>query len=131
MRIFLLLDLLCKNKHLFTDIMEHLESRTKICMNQLSNFGRKQNFWYQLNLLDGVFSVYEDVTVIGFNAANQAFIYRYNGSIWNQEQILNESSVSFLKECFNLWEFYGEFTVIGAYDANQAFIYEASFISHC
>ncbi|KAJ5079135.1 cytokine receptor [Anaeramoeba ignava] len=65
-------------------------------------------------------SIYENVTVIGAYSANQAFIYRYNGLIWNQEQNLNESA-SYFGYSVSIYE---NFTVIGTDGANQAFVYQ-------
>ncbi|KAJ5077995.1 hypothetical protein M0811_05252 [Anaeramoeba ignava] len=64
-------------------------------------------------------SIYEDVIVIGTYTAKQAFIYRYNGTNWNQEQILIES-VSYFGYSVSIYE---DVIVIGTYGANQAFIY--------
>ncbi|KAJ5073286.1 hypothetical protein M0811_08970 [Anaeramoeba ignava] len=64
-------------------------------------------------------SIYKDVLVIGVYDVNQAFIYRYNGSIWNQEQILNESATDF-GSCVSVYE---DVLVIGAHGDNQVFIY--------
>ncbi|KAJ5069144.1 hypothetical protein M0811_11900 [Anaeramoeba ignava] len=65
-------------------------------------------------------SIYEDVIVIGAYYAKQAFIYRYNGSIWNQEQILSEPSASNFGSSVSVYE---DVIVIGARGANKAFIY--------
>ncbi|KAJ5079134.1 hypothetical protein M0811_14568 [Anaeramoeba ignava] len=64
-------------------------------------------------------SIYKDVLVIGAYSAKQAFIYRYNGTFWNQEQTLNESA-SFFGYSVSIYE---DVIVIGALIAKQAFIY--------
>ncbi|KAJ5073536.1 hypothetical protein M0811_08653 [Anaeramoeba ignava] len=65
-------------------------------------------------------SIYGDVTVIGTGNANQSYIYRYNGSIWNQEQILSEPSASYFGSSVSIYE---DVIVIGAPGANQSYIY--------
>ncbi|KAJ5073545.1 hypothetical protein M0811_08662 [Anaeramoeba ignava] len=65
-------------------------------------------------------SIYKDVLVIGAFGANQAYIYRYNGSIWNQEQILDEPSISYFGKSVSIYE---DIIVIGARYASKAYIY--------
>ncbi|KAJ5079132.1 myelin p0 related [Anaeramoeba ignava] len=69
-------------------------------------------------------SIYENVTVIGTNSINEAFIYRYNGTFWNQEQNLNESA-SYFGYSVSIYENY---TVIGTDGANRAFVYKFKLI---
>ncbi|KAJ5075092.1 hypothetical protein M0811_07797 [Anaeramoeba ignava] len=65
-------------------------------------------------------SIYKDVLVIGTRYLNQAFIYRYNGTNFELEQTLNESSVTHFGISVSVYE---DVTVIGADYANQVFIY--------
>ncbi|KAJ5071652.1 hypothetical protein M0811_10061 [Anaeramoeba ignava] len=65
-------------------------------------------------------SIYKDVLVIGTQYANKTFIYRYNGSIWNQEQILSEPLVPYFGFSVSIYE---DVIVIGAPNANKAFVY--------
>ncbi|KAJ5066237.1 hypothetical protein M0811_03570 [Anaeramoeba ignava] len=64
-------------------------------------------------------SVYKDVIVIGASDAKQAFIYRYNGTNFELEQILNESTSNFGYSV----SVYEDVIVIGAHGANEVFIY--------
>ncbi|KAJ5078727.1 hypothetical protein M0811_14752 [Anaeramoeba ignava] len=64
-------------------------------------------------------SIYKDVLVIGTYYANQAFIYRYNGTNFNQEQTLNESVTDFGRSV----SVYENVIVIGTDGAKQVFIY--------
>ncbi|KAJ5073542.1 hypothetical protein M0811_08659 [Anaeramoeba ignava] len=81
--------------------------------NLLNQFSGSGNFG------DSV-SIYKDVLVIGADNARKAYIYRYNGTIWNQEQVLDKPSASHFGHSVSIYE---DVIVIGAYDANQAFIY--------
>ncbi|KAJ5080136.1 hypothetical protein M0811_14153 [Anaeramoeba ignava] len=64
-------------------------------------------------------SVYGNVIVVGAFVTERAFIYRYNGIVWNLEQILHESSL-----CFGYSvSIYDNVIVVGAYGQNQTFIY--------
>ncbi|KAJ5073269.1 hypothetical protein M0811_08951 [Anaeramoeba ignava] len=65
-------------------------------------------------------SVYKDVLVIGAYMAKQVFIYRYNGTNFELEQTLNESSVSNFGFSVSIYE---DVIVVGAPVPNKAFIY--------
>ncbi|KAJ5075094.1 hypothetical protein M0811_07799 [Anaeramoeba ignava] len=65
-------------------------------------------------------SIYKDVLVIGTRYLNQVFIYRYNGTNFELEQTLNESSVTHFGISVSIYE---NVIVIGADYANQVFIY--------
>ncbi|KAJ5071600.1 hypothetical protein M0811_10009 [Anaeramoeba ignava] len=64
-------------------------------------------------------SIYKDVLVIGSPQVKQVFIYRYNGTNFDQEQILAESASNFAN-CVSIYE---DVIVIGSFGPNQAFIY--------
>ncbi|KAJ5071601.1 hypothetical protein M0811_10010 [Anaeramoeba ignava] len=64
-------------------------------------------------------SIYKDVLVIGSPQVKQVFIYRYNGTNFDQEQILAESASNFAN-CVSIYE---DVIVIGTFGPNQAFIY--------
>ncbi|KAJ5080015.1 hypothetical protein M0811_14223 [Anaeramoeba ignava] len=51
------------------------------------NFGVKQ-----IQILDSLFQFMRMLLLLGFSGKNQAYIYRYNGTFWNQEQILSGPS---------------------------------------
>ncbi|KAJ5076761.1 hypothetical protein M0811_00078 [Anaeramoeba ignava] len=64
-------------------------------------------------------SIYKDILVIGAPGANKTYIYRYNGTNFDLEQILNESA-SYFGISVSIYE---DVIVIGAYDAKQTYIY--------
>ncbi|KAJ5080137.1 hypothetical protein M0811_14154 [Anaeramoeba ignava] len=78
----------------------------------ISNFSGSGYFGYSV-------SIYKNVLVIGTYYADQAFIYRYNGTNWNHEQTLNESSSNFGYSV----SIYEDVIVVGTSGANQTFIY--------
>ncbi|KAJ5069256.1 hypothetical protein M0811_11741 [Anaeramoeba ignava] len=65
-------------------------------------------------------SIYKDVLVIGAPIERKAFIYRYNGTNFELEQILSKPSASMLGWSASV---YKDVIVIGAYGSSQAFIY--------
>ncbi|KAJ5077994.1 hypothetical protein M0811_05251 [Anaeramoeba ignava] len=78
-------------------------------------------FGYSVSIYEDVIVIGAyDVIVIGAYGAKQVFIYRYNGTNFNQEQILNEPSVSNFGRSVSIYE---DVIVIGTYGANQVFIY--------
>ncbi|KAJ5069897.1 hypothetical protein M0811_11409 [Anaeramoeba ignava] len=137
MKIFLLLELLVQNKHLFTDIMEHILIKNKFLMNlQFLVLDILEVFVYRYNgthfnqeqifdepSIPGFGStvlIYQNVIVVGTDGASEVFVYRYNGTHFNQEQNLirwppdSGSSVSI----------YEDVIVVGSTDgASEVFVY--------
>ncbi|KAJ5072462.1 hypothetical protein M0811_01477 [Anaeramoeba ignava] len=64
-------------------------------------------------------SIYEDVLVVGAPSANQGFIYRYNGTNWNLEKVLDEDSYSFGISI----SVYEDVIVVGVAYGDKIFIY--------
>ncbi|KAJ5079914.1 hypothetical protein M0811_14332 [Anaeramoeba ignava] len=116
-----------QQKNSISTIIQELET-TRLLTETTRYYSTLDEAWIW-NLLDqfsnpGYFghsvSIYEDVIVIGANVADQVFIYRYNGTIWNQEQILNGSSYSLFGQSVSIYE---DVIVIGASISYKAYIY--------
>ncbi|KAJ5066579.1 hypothetical protein M0811_13516 [Anaeramoeba ignava] len=94
------------------------------CISLINGFVYEAWIW---NLLDqfsasGFFghsvSVYKDILVIGAYGANKAYIYRYNGTNFELEQIL--SGPSYFGLSVSVYE---DVIVIGSTDVTKAYIY--------